>query len=100
VAAPVSLTATPHRERRERAPDDPFYGPAARLAFCDERGIDVQFLNPTFVVGAFVEPARLGRGDLFPRIRRCWNQWATDVVDGHTDRLIPVTQIDLGDIEW
>ena len=23
-----------------------------------------------------------------------------DLVDGHTDRLIPVTQIDLGDIDW
>ena len=34
------------------------------------------------------------------RIRRCWNQWSTDLVHGHTDRLIPVTQIDLGDVDW
>jgi predicted TIM-barrel fold metal-dependent hydrolase len=96
----LQLTDTLQPERQEAAPDDPFYGPAARLAFCDERGIDVQFLNPTFVVGAFVQASRLRRGDLFPRIRRCWNQWATDMVDGHTDRLIPVTQIDLGDVDW
>ena len=36
-------------------------GPQARLAFCDERGIDVQFLNPTFLVGSFVQAARARR---------------------------------------
>jgi predicted TIM-barrel fold metal-dependent hydrolase len=84
-----------------RAPsDDDRYGPDARLAFCDARGIDIQFLNPTFLVGAFVQAARAGRGDLANRIRQCWNQWAIDNVAGHTDRLIPVTQIDLGDLDW
>lgn len=80
--------------------DDPLYGAAGRLQFCDERGIDVQFLNPTFLVGSFVQAARVRRFDLAPRIRRAWNQWAADQVAGHTDRLIPVTQIDLADIEW
>lgn len=91
----------------ERQPDahdpsrqDPLYGAAGRLRFCDERGIDVQFLNPTFLVGAFVQAGRARRPDLMPRIREAWNRWATDQVDGHTDRLIPVAQIDLGDIEW
>ncbi|MGE3464955.1 MAG: amidohydrolase family protein, partial [Pseudomonadales bacterium] len=89
----------------ERQPDsqsgsagDPFCGPEARLAFCDERGIDVQFLNPTFLVGPVVQAARARRFDLLPRIRRCWNRWATEQVAGHTDRLIPVTQIDLSDV--
>ena len=90
----------------ERQPDvhdptkqDPFYGAAGRLEFCDERGIDVQFLNPTFLVGAFVQAGRARRIDLLPRIRETWNRWATDQVDGHTDRLLPVTQIDIADID-
>ena len=82
------------------ADDDPLYAADGRLRFCDERGIDVQFLNPTFLVGSFVQAARVRRFDLAPRIRRAWNQWAADQVAGHTDRLIPVTQIDLSDIEW
>ena len=51
----LELTDTLQPERQEADSDDPFYGPEARLAFCDERGIDVQFLNPTFLVGAFVQ---------------------------------------------
>jgi predicted TIM-barrel fold metal-dependent hydrolase len=77
----------------------PMYSAEGRLAFCDERGIDVQFLNPTFLVGPFIQAARAGRPDLFGDIRRTWNTWATDNVAGHTDRLIPVTQIDLGDLD-
>ena len=96
----LELTDLLQPERQQRAVDDPFYDPDARLAFCDERGIDVQFLNPTFLVGAFVQAGRARRPDLLPRIRQCWNQWAIDIVDGRTDRLIPVTQIDLGDVEW
>jgi len=96
----LELTDTLQPDRQEGTTDDPFYGPDARLAFCDERGIDVQFLNPTFLVGAFVQAARAGRGDLMPRVRQCWNRWSSDLVDGHTDRLIPVTQIDLSDVGW
>ena len=79
---------------------DPYFSPEARLEFCDERGIDVQFLNPTFLVGPFVQAARARRFDLFSSIRTAWNTWATDDVAGHTDRLIPVTQIDLTDVDW
>jgi predicted TIM-barrel fold metal-dependent hydrolase len=96
----LQLTDELQPDQHEAASDDPFYGPEARLAFCDERGIDVQFLNPTFLVGPFVQAARLRRGDLATRIRRCWNRWSSDLVQGHTDRLIPVTQIDLGDVAW
>ena len=45
----------------ERQPDDhvddtdPRFGAAGRLAWCDERGIDVQFLNPTFLVGPIIQ---------------------------------------------
>jgi predicted TIM-barrel fold metal-dependent hydrolase len=96
----LELTDLLQPDQQERSTADPFYGPDARLAFCDERGIDVQFLNPTFLVGAFVQAARARRHDLDQRIRRCWNTWSSDLVAGHTDRLIPVTQIDLGDLDW
>jgi predicted TIM-barrel fold metal-dependent hydrolase len=96
----LELTDTRQPDEQEQSSDDPYYGPDARLAFCDERGIDVQFLNPTFLVGSFVQAARARRHDLLPRVRQCWNTWSSDLVHGHTDRLIPVTQIDLGDIEW
>jgi len=96
----LEQTDTLQPERQDQTSDDPFYSPTARLAFCDERRIDVQFLNPTFLVAPIVQAARARRHDLMPRIRRCWNQWSTDLVQGHTDRLIPVTQIDLADLDW
>jgi predicted TIM-barrel fold metal-dependent hydrolase len=96
----LELTDTLQPDDHVAAADSPFCGPDARLVFCDERGIDVQFLNPTFLVGAFVQAARARRHDLDQRIRRCWNTWSSDLVAGHTDRLIPVTQIDLGDLDW
>ena len=60
----------------------------------------MQFLNPTFLVGPIIQVARLGRFDLIHEVQSTWNRWAMDVVDGHADRLIPVTQIDLHDIDW
>ncbi len=79
---------------------DPLHGAEGRIAWCDERGIEVQFLNPTFLVGAIVQAARAGRHDLLQTVQQTWNRWAIDAVDGHVDRLIPVTQIDLHDIDW
>jgi len=95
----LQLTDELQPELQQPTTDDPYYGPAARLAWCDERGIDVQFLNPTFLVGAFVQAGRARRIDLLPRVRRCWNDWSTALVGGHTDRLLPVTQIDLSDVD-
>jgi len=93
----------------ERQPDDhafqddegeAYFDAETRLRWCDARGIDVQFLNPTFLVGAFVQAGRARRFDVMNDIRRAWNTWATNVTAGHEDRLIPVAQIDLHDIEW
>jgi predicted TIM-barrel fold metal-dependent hydrolase len=95
----LQLTDELQPEQHQPTSDDPFYGPSARLAWCDERGIDVQFLNPTFLVGAFVQAGRARRIDLLPRVRRCWNDWSTTLVAGHTDRLMPVIQIDLSDVD-
>src|SRR6266550_3553252 len=96
------LEMTDERQPDEHDPSsgDPFYAAEGRLRFCDERGIDVQFLNPTFLVGAFVQAGRARRPDLGPGIRQTWNRWAANQVEGHADRLLPVTQIDLGDVEW
>ena len=65
---------------------------------CDAEGIDIQFLNPSFLVNPIVQAVRARRADLIPRIRQTWNRWAMDMVHGHTDRLMPVTQIDLNDV--
>jgi predicted TIM-barrel fold metal-dependent hydrolase len=94
----LEMTDQRQPERQCGSDDDPFCGAEARLAFCDERGIDVQFLNPTFLVGAFVQAARARRFELMGEIRQCWNRWAADQVHGHADRLIPVTQIDLSNV--
>lgn len=98
----LEMTDERQPDRHDPATDAPigYFDADARLAFCDERGIDVQFLNPTFLVGAFVQAGRARRPDLTQDIRETWNTWASGVVDGHTDRLIPVTQIDLHDVEW
>ena len=47
---------------------------------------------------SFTQASRAKRHDLAPRIKHSWNQWAMQVVHGHVDRLIPVTQIDLNDV--
>ncbi|MEQ8693059.1 MAG: amidohydrolase family protein, partial [Pseudomonadales bacterium] len=95
------LRMTDERQPDHQAdlPGDPFCDAAARLAVCDAEGIDLQFLNPSFLVNPLVQAARCGRADLAPRIRQCWNRWAMDVVHGHTDRLLPVTQLDLNDVD-
>jgi len=79
-------------------PGNPFCDAQARLAMCDAEGIDVQFLNPSFLASSFAQAARAGRSDLAPRLRQCWNRWAMDIVHGHEQRLIPVAQIDLTDV--
>ena len=79
-------------------PGDPTCDPVARLALCDAEGIDVQFLNPSFLVNPIVQAARAGRGDLVAPIRAAWNRWAMELVHGHTQRLMPVAQIDWNDV--
>ena len=77
---------------------DPVCDPVARLKVCDAEGIEIQFLNPSFLVNPIVQAARARRGHLIPQIRKAWNRWAMDVVHGHTDRLMPVAQVDFNDI--
>jgi len=79
-------------------PGNVFCDAGARLEMCDAEGIDVQFLNPSFLSSSFAQAARAKRQDLAPRIKYCWNRWAIQVVEEHVQRLIPVTQIDLNDV--
>ena len=76
------------------------YDAEARLQFCDENGIDVQFVNSTMGTGPYVAALRLGRRDLAFRAFEAFNRWAAHTFHGHTDRLIPVTLIDLIDPDW
>jgi predicted TIM-barrel fold metal-dependent hydrolase len=96
----LDMTAALQPDNQEQPSDDPFYDADARLRFCDEHGIDVQFLNPTFGMSGVVAAEKLGRSDLVPRARAAYNTWAAGQVHGHTDRLIPVTQIDPSDLGW
>ncbi len=79
---------------------DPRYRGDARIALCDEVGIDVQWLSPTFDFGVIVQAMMTGRGDLVPRLREAWNTWATDQVEGFSDRLQPIAQVNVNDVEW
>ena len=57
VVANLEMTDDRQPDHYEQPADDPYFSAAARLRFCDERGIDIQFLNPTFLVGPFVQAA-------------------------------------------
>ena len=82
------------------APPPMSYDASARLAFNDAQGIDVQFLNPTFASDAFASALQAGRPDLARRGLEAFNRWSAQTVEGHTDRLIPTTMIDVGDVDW
>lgn len=76
------------------------YDAAARLAYNDAEGIDVQVLNPTFASNAYAAARRAGRPDLARRALEAFNTWSAENVAGHTDRLIPTTMLELGDVDW
>jgi predicted TIM-barrel fold metal-dependent hydrolase len=91
-------------DREPTTHDDPekavFFEANARIGFCDERGINAQFLNPSFLVNPIVQAAGLHKGELINPIRGAWNTWASNQVQSHPTRLLPVTQIDLNDVDW
>ena len=91
----------------DRQPDDhqdaaraAYFDADERIRFCDERGIDTQFLNPSFLVNPIIQAAQTRQHHLIQPIRAAWNTWASNTVRNHADRLIPVTQIDLKDVGW
>jgi uncharacterized protein len=70
---------------------------ATRLAWMDRVGIDIA--NTICLEGAsyarYLEDRDLAR----EAISAC-NTWLADQVDGHQDRLLPLTSIDATDIDW
>ena len=79
---------------------DPLYRGDGRVALCDEVGIDVQWMGATFMSGVIVQAMTTGRGDLVPSLRAAWNSWAADQVAGFSDRLQPIMQADMTDVDW
>lgn len=80
-----------------RTPFASSYEPAERVAWMDERGIDVQILNPT--IGAFTrEWLKTCRPELLGRYFRAYNTWTARTVSGHADRLLPAAQVLLDDL--
>ena len=87
-------------EAVDAAPPTMSYDATARLAYNDEQGIDVQFLNPTFASNAIAAASRTGRPELMQRALEAFNTWSAQVCAGHTDRLVPTAMIDLADVDW
>lgn len=75
------------------------YDAGARIRFCDEQGIEIQFLNSTLGTGPYAAAMKAGRKDLAGRALQAWNRWSAETLSGHTDRLIPIALIDLGDVD-
>jgi predicted TIM-barrel fold metal-dependent hydrolase len=94
----LEMTDERQPDRQRDLPGNPVCDPEARLKQCDAEGIDVQLLNPSFLVNPIVQAARIRRFDLISPIRQAWNRWAMDLVHGHTDRLMPVAQVDWNDV--
>lgn len=76
------------------------YLPEPRLKWMDERGIDVQLLLPSRGYHPYRLAARSGDVPLTLKALGAYNEWATRQVHGFTDRLIPVTVLDLVDLDW
>jgi predicted TIM-barrel fold metal-dependent hydrolase len=79
---------------------DDYFDGAARLAWADERGIDVQFMLPTMGHFPYRSAMRNGQRGLALEALRAYNTWAAGQLAPYTDRLIPVALIDLGDLDW
>jgi predicted TIM-barrel fold metal-dependent hydrolase len=69
---------------------------AGRVAWLDESGIDLESVIclEGMINARFLDDRALAR-DV---IHSC-NSWLADAVDGHTDRLLPVTCLDFADVE-
>ena len=70
------------------------YRPEDRLDFMDQQGIDIQFVLPTFAFNP-IAYIRREKPELANRLLTAYNTWACGQLAGHTDRLMPVTIVDL-----
>lgn len=74
--------------------------PEPRLAWMDERGIDMQIVLPTLGYHPYRNAVRAGRADLALQTLDTYNRWAAERLHGYTDRLIPTVVVDLVDVDW
>lgn len=75
------------------------YNVADRLEVIDASGIDVQFMNPTVALGT-LQRVRRHVPHLYADVVRAYNDWATQTLAGHTDRLVPVAAMTFADPGW
>ena len=87
-------------ESAEPQPAPMSYDAEARLASNAAKGIDLQFINPTYASDRVNTARRAGRPDLARRTLQAFNTWSAQTLQGHTDRLIPISMLDLGDVAW
>jgi predicted TIM-barrel fold metal-dependent hydrolase len=87
-------------ETRDTSRGDARYDMDTRVEYLDAQGIDIQFLNPTFLNREMVLARNTGRAEMIERVTRAWNSWATAEVADHNDRLVPVAQIIAADPHW
>ena len=76
------------------------YEGQARLAWADKKGIDVQVMLPTLGYMPYRTAMRHGLREIAFEALAAYNTWAAQQLEGCTDRLIPVTLVDLGDLDW
>lgn len=65
-----------------------------RLAFMSDQGIDQQWVLPTFAFNP-IAYVRREKPQLTGRILHAYNDWACGQLEGHNDKLMPVTLVDL-----
>ncbi|MDQ1431109.1 MAG: hypothetical protein QOF40_1711, partial [Actinomycetota bacterium] len=67
-----------------------------RVAWLDANGID---LESVICLEGMINARFLDDRALAREVIHACNSWLADAVDGHTDRLLPVTCVDLGDVD-
>lgn len=87
-------------EHYDAASGNPFYCMDARVAHGDSVGVDVQWLNPGGPPICALQQLLIGgKKDLIRRLKTAWNTFAAEHVADYRDRLQPVTQIDIEDVD-
>ena len=76
------------------------YDANERIALLDQHRIEIQFLNSTLGTGPYAAAMKIGRPDLAKQALSAYNRWTSQTLAGHTDRLIPITLLDLNDVDW
>ena len=94
------LAATAEQQKELLTTPPTGYDADARINFCDEHGIDIQLVNSTMGATPYVLAMKQGRRDLALRAFQAFNTWAAGTFHGHTDRLIPVSLVDIADVDW